>query len=63
LSFEPSKDGIATVISGHSHKPSIIDRDGALSIPQRRAEAFQIAGGGGKRLPTQAQSEIIELDI
>ena len=32
LSFEPAKQGIAAVISGHSHKPSIVERDGVLFV-------------------------------
>ena len=32
LSFEPGKRGIAAVISGHSHRPSVVERDGVLFV-------------------------------
>jgi putative phosphoesterase len=67
LSFEPSKDGIAAVISGHSHKPSIVERDGVLFVnpgsagPRRfklpvAVEKLRIADG-------KLKAEIIEFDI
>ena len=32
LSFDPAKRRIVAVISGHSHKPSIVQRDGVLFV-------------------------------
>lgn len=67
LPFEPSQRGIAVVISGHSHKPSIVRRDGVL---------FVNPGSAGPRrfnLPValaklhvngfDAKAEIVELKI
>lgn len=32
LDIDPSADGFAAVISGHSHRPSVVERDGVLSV-------------------------------
>ncbi|HXK28172.1 MAG TPA: metallophosphoesterase family protein [Candidatus Binatia bacterium] len=67
LSFEPSKDGIATVISGHSHKPSIIERAGVLFVNPGSAgpRRFKLPVAVGKlRIADgKLKAEIIELDI
>lgn len=65
LNIDPQRDGIAAVISGHSHKPKIEHRDGVLSInpgsagPRRFSLPVTIARLqlGGERL----DAEIVEL--
>jgi hypothetical protein len=59
LAIDPRRAALAAVIAGHSHKPSLIDRDGVLflnpgSIGPRRftlpvAMAFLTVGGGAVR--------------
>ena len=67
LSFEPAKRGVAGVISGHSHKPSIVERDGVLFVnpgsagPRRfklpvAVGKLRIAGG-------KLRAEVVELPI
>jgi uncharacterized protein len=67
LSFEPSKDGIAAVISGHSHKPSIVERDGVLFVNPGSAgpRRFKLPVAVGKlRIADgKLKAEIIEFDI
>ena len=67
LSFEPSKDGIAAVISGHSHKPSIVERDGVLFVNPGSAgpRRFKLPVAVGKlRIADgKLKAEIVELDI
>jgi len=67
LHFEPSQRGIGAVISGHSHKPSIIRCDGVLlvnpgSAGQRR---FNLPVAVGKLHVDgfDAKAEIVELKI
>ena len=67
LSFEPSKDGIATVISGHSHKPSIIERDGVLFVNPGSAgpRRFKLPVAVGKLriIDGNVKVEIVELKL
>jgi len=67
LSFEPSKHGIAAVISGHSHKPSIVERDGVLFVNPGSAgpRRFKLPVAVGKiRIADgKLKAEIIELRI
>ena len=67
LSFEPSKDGIATVISGHSHKPSIIERDGVLFVNPGSAgpRRFKLPVAVGKLriIDGNVKAEIVELKL
>jgi len=67
LSCEPSKQGIAAVISGHSHKPSIIRRDGVLFVNPGSAGPrrfnLPVAVGMLHVDGSDATAEIIELKI
>jgi predicted phosphodiesterase len=67
LSFEPFKDGIAAVISGHSHKPSIVERDGVLFVNPGSAgpRRFKLPVAVGKLqiADGKLKAEIIEFDI
>jgi uncharacterized protein len=67
LSFEPSKDRVAAVISGHSHKPSIVERDGVLFVNPGSAgpRRFKLPVAVGKLRIADGKlnAEIVELDI
>ncbi|MDP2602161.1 MAG: metallophosphoesterase family protein [Deltaproteobacteria bacterium] len=67
LSFEPSKDGIAAVISGHSHKPSIVERDGVLFVNPGSAgpRRFKLPVAVGKLriIDGNVKVEIVELKL
>ncbi len=67
LSFEPSKHGIAVVISGHSHKPSIVERDGVLFVNPGSAgpRRFKLPVAVGKLriADRKMRAAIIELQI
>lgn len=67
LSFEPSKRGIAALISGHSHKPSIVERDGVLFVNPGSAgpRRFKLPVAVGKLRVADGKvnAEIVELQI
>lgn len=67
LESDPSAAGIHAVISGHSHKPSVIERDGVLFINPGSAgpRRFKLPVTVSKlRLqPQKVAAEIIELRI
>ena len=67
LAFDPSKRGIAAVISGHSHKPLIVERDGVLFVNPGSAgpRRFKLPVAVGKLQVTDGglKAEIIELPI
>jgi len=67
LDFDPFERGIAAVISGHSHKPSIIKRDGVLFVNPGSAgpRRFKLPVVVGKlRIADgKLKAVIIELDI
>jgi putative phosphoesterase len=67
LDFDPFERGIAAVISGHSHKPSIVERDGVLFVNPGSAgpRRFKLPVVVGKlRIADgKLKAEIIELDI
>ena len=67
LEGDPNAAGIHAVISGHSHKPSVIERDGVLFINPGSAgpRRFKLPVTVGKlRLqPQMVAAEIIELRI
>jgi uncharacterized protein len=67
VDFDPGARGIQVVISGHSHKPSVVHREGVLYVNPGSAgpRRFKLPVAVGKlhmnRLNVKA--EIIELDI
>jgi len=67
LDFDPSRRGVAAVISGHSHKPSIVERDGVLFVNPGSAgpRRFKLSVAVGKlRIADgRLKAEIIELDV
>ena len=67
LALNPSERGISAVISGHSHKPSIIERDGVLFVNPGSAgpRRFKLPVAVGKLRVANGKlkAEIIELDI
>ena len=67
LESDPSAEGIHAVISGHSHKPSVIERDGVLFINPGSAgpRRFKLPVTVSRlRLrPQMVAAEIIELRI
>ena len=67
LESDPSAEGIDAVISGHSHKPSVIERDGVLFINPGSAgpRRFKLPVTVSRlRLrPQMVAAEIIELRI
>ena len=67
LSFEPAKRGVAGVISGHSHKPSIIERDGVLFVNPGSAgpRRFKLPVAVGKLriVDGKVQAEYEELTV
>ena len=67
LAFDPSKRGIAAVISGHSHKPSIMQRDGVLFVNPGSAgpRRFKLPVAVGKLriVDGKVQGEISELFV
>lgn len=67
LDFDPSGRGVAVVISGHSHQPSIIERDGVLFVNPGSAgpRRFKLPVAVGKlRIADgKLKAEIIELAI
>ena len=67
LAFDPSERGIVTVISGHSHKPSMMHRDGVLFVNPGSAgpRRFKLPVAVGKlRISAGGvQAKIIELSI
>jgi len=67
LDFDPSRRGITVVISGHSHKPSIAERDGALFVNPGSAgpRRFKLPVAVGKlRIDDgKLKAEIIEFDV
>jgi predicted phosphodiesterase len=54
LDDDPRGDGVRVVVSGHSHKPSISERDGVLFINPGSA------GPRRFKLPVSAGSLIVE---
>ena len=67
LDFDPSKRGIAAVISGHSHKPSIVERDGVLFVNPGSAgpRRFKLPVAVGKLriVDGKVQAEFEELAV
>ena len=67
LDFDLSERRVAVVISGHSHKPSIIERDGVLFVNPGSAgpRRFKLPVAVGKLRVANGKlkAEIIELDI
>jgi len=67
LDFNPSERGVAIVISGHSHKPSIVERDGVLFVNPGSAgpRRFKLPVAVGKlRIADgKVRAAIIELQI
>jgi len=67
LDFDPSERGGAAVISGHSHKPSVIERDGVLFVNPGSAgpRRFKLPVAVGKLrfADGNLNAEIIELDV
>ncbi len=67
LAYDPSKRGISVVISGHSHKPSIVERDGVLfvnpgSAGPRRFK-LPVTVGRLRIVDGKAKAEIVELRL
>jgi hypothetical protein len=67
MAFAPSERGIAVVISGHSHKPSVARRDGVLLVNPGSAgpRRFKLPVAVGKlRIEDgEVSAEIVELSI
>jgi hypothetical protein len=67
LDFDHSERGVAVVISGHSHKPSIVERDGVLFVNPGSAgpRRFKLPVAVGKLqiADGKLKAEIIEFDI
>ena len=67
LDFDLSERRVAVVISGHSHKPSIIDRDGVLFVNPGSAgpRRFKLPVAVGKlRIANgKLRAEVVELHI
>jgi putative phosphoesterase len=67
LNFDPAARGIQVVISGHSHKPSVGNRDGVLYVNPGSAgpRRFKLPIAVGKLQVEgmQVRAEIIELEI
>ena len=67
LNFDPVARGIQVVISGHSHKPSVGNRDGVLYVNPGSAgpRRFKLPIAVGKLQVEgmQVRAEIIELEI
>jgi uncharacterized protein len=67
LDFDPSERGVAVVISGHSHKPFIVERDGVLFVNPGSAgpRRFKLPVAVGKlRIGDgKPNAEIIEFNI
>ena len=67
LDYDPLRRGIQVVISGHSHKPSVGNRDGVLYVNPSSAgpRRFKLPIAVGKLQVEgmQVRAEIIELEI
>jgi putative phosphoesterase len=67
LDFDHSERGVAVVISGHSHKPSIVERDGVLFVNPGSAgpRRFKLPVAVGKLqiADGKLKAEIVELHI
>jgi putative phosphoesterase len=67
LSFDPAARRIGAVISGHSHKPSILEKSGVLFVnpgsPGPRRFRLPVAVGKLWVSGDQAKAEIIELRV
>lgn len=67
LDFDPSERGIAAVISGHSHQPSVVERDGVLFVNPGSAgpRRFKLRVTVGKlRIAHgKVRAEIVELGL
>jgi len=67
LDFDPSERGVAVVISGHSHKPSIVECDGVLffnpgSAGPRRFN-LPVVVGKLRIADGKLRAEVVELHI
>lgn len=67
LDFDPSERGIAAIISGHSHKPSVVTRDGVLFVNPGSAGprrfTLPVAVGLLRIADNKLRAAIIELQI
>jgi putative phosphoesterase len=65
LNFEPAARGLHGVISGHSHKPSITNRDGVLFVNPGSAgpRRFKLPVAVGKLLIRGTEVEAIIVDL
>ncbi len=67
LDFDPLKRNIRVVISGHSHKPVIVERDGVLFVNPGSAgpRRFKLPVAVGKIFvdETDVRAQIIEITI
>lgn len=66
LDFNPAAKGYQVVISGHSHKPSVITRDGVLFVNPGSAgpRRFKLPVALGKlRIHDDVKAEIVYLEI
>ena len=67
LDFDPSGRGVSVVISGHSHRPSIIERDGVLFVNPGSAgpRRFKLPVAVGKLriIDGNVKAEIVELKL
>jgi putative phosphoesterase len=67
LDFDHSERGVAVVISGHSHKPSIVERDGVLFVNPGSAGPrrfnLPVAVGKLRIADGKLRAEIVELHI
>jgi hypothetical protein len=66
LPFDPGEQGFRAVISGHSHKPSVIDRGGVLFINPGSAGSrrftLPIAVGKLRNQAGKPEAKIIEME-
>ena len=67
LKAHPAQDGIRIIVSGHSHKPSVVERDGILFINPGSAGPrrfkLPIAVGKLRIVRGRVRGKIIELKI
>ena len=67
LNFDPAKRNLRVVVSGHSHKPLIADRDGVLFVNPGSAgpRRFKLPVAVGKLIVDGAdvRAEIVELAV
>ncbi len=67
LDFDPSERGVSVVISGHSHKPSVVVRDGAIFVNPGSAGPrhfkLPVAVGKLRIIDGNVKVEIVELKL